>query len=158
MKKITIAAPGPLKHKFIAEGLNYYQTLIKRFAILEVKLPKLKGSYADPEKRKREEEALIWKALEEIPTQRRFIVVLDERGKALKTEEFAKFLEDKLSLDKELIFVIGGPEGLSEALKHKADFVLSLSSLTLNHELALLVLAEALFRALSLMKGHPYHR
>jgi hypothetical protein len=53
MKKITIAAPGPLKHKFIAEGLNYYQTLIKRFAILEVKLPKLKGSYADPEKRKK---------------------------------------------------------------------------------------------------------
>jgi hypothetical protein len=58
MKKITIVAPGPLKHKFIAEGLNYYQTLIKRFAILEVKLPKLKGSYADPEKRRREEEAL----------------------------------------------------------------------------------------------------
>ena len=158
MKRLTILAPGPLKHKFIAEGLSYYQTLIKRFATLNIKLPKFKNSYADPEKRKREEEALIWRALEEFPAHKRFVVVLDERGKNLKTEEFAKLIEDKLSLDKELIFVVGGPEGLSEGLKNKGDFILSLSTFTLNHELTLLVLAEALYRALSLIKGHPYHR
>jgi len=158
MKKLTILAPGPLKHKFVADGLLHYQRLIQKFATLEVKLPRLKGNFSDPDSRKKEEEKLLWREIEKLPRQKRFLIVLDEKGICLKIYDFAKFLEDRFAIDKELVFVVGGPEGISESLKEKADCMMSLSHFTLNHELALLVLAEALFRALSLIKGHPYHR
>jgi 23S rRNA (pseudouridine1915-N3)-methyltransferase len=80
------------------------------------------------------------------------IVALDERGKDLTTEQFAQLLET------ETVFVIGGPDGLAPAVKKAAALLLRLSSLTLPHALAQVVLLEQIYRAATLRTGHPYHR
>nr|WP_279231902.1 23S rRNA (pseudouridine(1915)-N(3))-methyltransferase RlmH [Thermus hydrothermalis] len=83
-------------------------------------------------------------------------VVLDEKGKLLTTEGFLRLLEGWEG--ERVAFLLGGAEGHSEAVRKAGDFVLSLSPLTLQHELALLVLMEQLYRVLTLRAGHPYHR
>lgn len=80
------------------------------------------------------------------------VVALDERGKDLTTAEFAKLLAT------ETTFVIGGPDGLDEKVKKDAWLVLRLSSLTLPHALAQVVLLEQIYRAATFLTGHPYHR
>lgn len=88
-------------------------------------------------------------------------IVLDERGEALDTQTLAKRLgqwQDGHDGYGDIAFLIGGPDGLDPALKQAAHEALRLSSLTLPHGLARVVLAEALYRAHSLRSGHPYHR
>ena len=80
------------------------------------------------------------------------LVALDERGKDMTTKQFAGLL------GRESTFVIGGPDGLDEALKKEAALLLRLSSLTLPHALAHVVLLEQIYRAATLLSGHPYHR
>ena len=80
------------------------------------------------------------------------IVALDERGEDLATGQFAKLLQ------RETAFVIGGPDGLDESVKNGANLLLRLSSLTLPHALAQVVLLEQIYRAATLLTGHPYHR
>jgi len=80
------------------------------------------------------------------------IVALDERGKDMTTEQFATLLNS------ETTFVIGGPDGLEQSVKKGAALLLRLSSLTLPHALAQVVLMEQIYRAATLLTGHPYHR
>ncbi len=80
------------------------------------------------------------------------VVALDERGRDLSTVEFAKLLR------RETAFVIGGADGLPQEFKQGADALVRLSSLTLPHALAQVVLLEQIYRAASLLAGHPYHR
>ncbi len=86
------------------------------------------------------------------------VVLLDERGRQLDSKGVAAKLSDWQSDGRDLCFVIGGPDGLSEACKQRADFSWSLSKLTLPHGLARVLFAEQLYRAWSLQTGHPYHR
>ena len=88
---------------------------------------------------------------EKIPSGAR-IVALDERGRDLTTREFAKLLAQPTA------FVIGGADGLDPAIKRKASVLLRLSALTLPHALAQVVLCEQIYRAATLLTGHPYHR
>jgi len=86
------------------------------------------------------------------------IVLLDERGKQLTSKTLAARLSDWQSDGRDLCFVIGGPDGVSERCRQRADFIWSLSDLTLPHGLARVLLAEQMYRAWSLASGHPYHR
>lgn len=92
-----------------------------------------------------------------LPRSRR-LIVLDERGEDVSTRGLTDRMRDWLAAGQDVAFVIGGPDGLDPALKAGADEQLRLSSLTLPHALARVVLAEALYRAASLLKNHPYHR
>lgn len=85
-------------------------------------------------------------------------IALDERGEAPDTQVLAQNLTHWQSKGDDVAFLIGGPDGLDPALKQGAHESLRLSSLTLPHGLARVVLAEALYRAHSLRSGHPYHR
>ena len=88
-----------------------------------------------------------------------FLVILDEKGQSLTSPELAKWLEDKkMRSIKSLAFLVGPGEGLSDAIKKRAQFVLSLSKMTLQHELALVVLLEQIYRACTILKGEPYHK
>jgi 23S rRNA (pseudouridine1915-N3)-methyltransferase len=80
------------------------------------------------------------------------IVALDEHGREMTTPQFATLLQT------ETTFVIGGPDGLEENVKKDAALLLRLSSLTLPHALAQVVLLEQIYRAATLLSGHPYHR
>jgi 23S rRNA (pseudouridine1915-N3)-methyltransferase len=86
------------------------------------------------------------------------IVLLDSCGKELSSEEFANFIQEHQNRNPQpLLFAIGGANGFSPALRRSAYFVLSLGKMTLAHELARVVLLEQLYRAFTILKGHPYH-
>jgi 23S rRNA (pseudouridine1915-N3)-methyltransferase len=85
-------------------------------------------------------------------------VVLDERGTRLGTAQLAERLAFWLGDGRDVALLIGGPDGLAESVKARADETLRLSDLTLPHALARVLLAEALYRAWTLHAGHPYHR
>jgi 23S rRNA (pseudouridine1915-N3)-methyltransferase len=86
------------------------------------------------------------------------LVLLDERGRQLDSKGLAASLADWQADGRDVCFVIGGPDGVPEACRQRADFTWSLSKLTLPHGLARVLLAEQLYRAHSLQTGHPYHR
>ncbi|HSS46697.1 MAG TPA: 23S rRNA (pseudouridine(1915)-N(3))-methyltransferase RlmH [Burkholderiales bacterium] len=85
-------------------------------------------------------------------------VVLDEGGRALSTAQLAQNLAAWMQAGRDVAFVIGGADGLHEYIKNNADNRLSISAMTLPHALVRVVLAEQLYRAVSLMNNHPYHR
>ncbi|MCP4300341.1 MAG: 23S rRNA (pseudouridine(1915)-N(3))-methyltransferase RlmH [Gammaproteobacteria bacterium] len=86
------------------------------------------------------------------------VVLLDERGKQLTSKLFAARLAGWQNDSRDLCFIIGGPDGVSETCRQRADFTWSLSQLTLPHGMARVLFAEQLYRAWSLQTGHPYHR
>ena len=90
--------------------------------------------------------------VKKLPALKGRVVALDERGKDMTTAQFAALLRS------EATFVIGGPDGLDESVKNDAALVLRLSSFTLPHALAQVVLLEQIYRAATMLTGHPYHR
>ena len=85
-------------------------------------------------------------------------VALDERGQSDDTERFAHRLDGWLQDGRDIAFLIGGADGLEPGLKRSAHLMLSLSAMTLPHQLVRVLLAEQLFRAVSILNNHPYHR
>jgi 23S rRNA (pseudouridine1915-N3)-methyltransferase len=87
-----------------------------------------------------------------------FKIMLDERGQGLSTLALADRMKTWLSGGRDVMFVIGGADGLDDSIKREADLLWSLTPLTLPHGLVRVLLAEQLYRAMSVIKGHPYHR
>lgn len=85
-------------------------------------------------------------------------IALDERGKVLTTVQFARQLETWMGEGRDVCFIIGGADGLDEGIRNGADLSMALSALTLPHALVRVVLAEQLYRAVTLIRNHPYHR
>ena len=118
-----------------------------------IEVPESRSSSSD--QRKREEAALIEKAQPEAS----LLVLLDERGKAFDSQTFADTLggwRDQGRRD--LMLVIGGADGLDPALQQRADLVLNLGKMTWPHQLVRILVAEQLYRAVTILSGHPYHR
>ncbi len=86
------------------------------------------------------------------------VVLMDERGSQLTSQTLATRLSDWQADGRDLCFVIGGPDGVADACRQRADIIWSLSKLTLPHGLARVLFAEQMYRAWSLQNGHPYHR
>lgn len=86
------------------------------------------------------------------------LIILDERGQEVTTTQLAQRMEIWLSSGRDISLVIGGADGLHASLKQKADWLWSLSKLTLPHAMVRVVLAEQLYRAWSVIQNHPYHR
>src|SRR5689334_253939 len=88
-----------------------------------------------------------------------FVVVLDERGREMDSFKLAKFIDQhRNSGTKQMAFVIGGPGGLSDAVRQRAGLVLALSRLTLTHELARVLLTEQVYRAFTIINDLPYQK
>lgn len=113
---------------------------------------RLKG--ADLARLKEQEGEALLAALK--PQER--VIALDVLGRTLSTEDMAATLRDWQVDGRPAALLIGGPEGLSRAVLERADEKWSLSRLTLPHPLVRIVIAEQIYRAWSLLKGHPYHR
>jgi 23S rRNA (pseudouridine1915-N3)-methyltransferase len=86
------------------------------------------------------------------------ICILDEKGKSFKTCAFANFIKKHVVYKKDLCFVIGGAYGLSHEIKQKAEIAIRLSDLTMQHDIALSVLLEQIYRSFTIIKGIPYHK
>ena len=116
-------------------------------------VPESKASNA--ETRKRDEAAALEKALPDGA----LLVLLDERGKSLDSEAFADTLgRFRNSGKRDLMVAVGGADGLDPALYVRADMVLNLGSMTWPHQLVRILIAEQLYRAVTILSGHPYHR
>jgi 23S rRNA (pseudouridine1915-N3)-methyltransferase len=87
-----------------------------------------------------------------------YVVALQVTGRALSSEQLAQFLEARAQDGRDVAFCIGGPDGLAPQVDERAQLRWSLSALTLPHALARVMVAEALYRAVSIVKRHPYHR
>ena len=87
-----------------------------------------------------------------------YTVVLDERGSSCTTQALAQRIENWLMAGQDVAFVIGGADGLAPGIRAAADWVWSLTLLTLPHGLVRVIVAEQLYRAVSILKNHPYHR
>ena len=85
-------------------------------------------------------------------------IFLDPAGKALDSDRFAELLSEAEMRGHDLVFVVGGHDGLPAALRERADLLVSLSAMTMPHELARAVLAEQIYRAFTILRGHPYPR
>ena len=141
---------------WVSEATTTYQKRMPRHLELVFReIPaagRLSGS--SPDKNKQKEGEQILKA---IPANA-FVVALDERGKQWSSTELAARLEGWQAEYSDVVFIIGGADGLSADVKQRADILWSLSALTLPHALVRVVLAEQLYRAWTLIQGHPYHR
>lgn len=154
--KLTIAAVGTRMPGWVDEGYAEYAKRMPRempLTLLEIK-PEPRSSGKPAAALMAAEAERLRAALP--PRCRR--VVLDERGVDLTTRALADRLANWAREGNDVAFVIGGPDGLDAAFKQEADESIRLSSLTLPHGLARVILAEAVYRAASLAKGHPYHR
>lgn len=88
-----------------------------------------------------------------------FIVALDETGRDLSSDEFARTIERKMHEGVvEMAFLVGGPDGHGDRVRQRADLALRLGKMTWPHRLARIMLAEQLFRSITVLSGHPYHR
>ncbi|MBR0557756.1 23S rRNA (pseudouridine(1915)-N(3))-methyltransferase RlmH [Ciceribacter sp. L1K23] len=118
-----------------------------------VELPESRASAADG--RKREEAALLEKAAPEGAV----LVALDERGKAWNSQELSTYIGNiRDQGQRDLVFVIGGADGLDPDLRQRAGLILNLGRLTWPHQLVRILIAEQLYRSVTILSGHPYHR
>jgi 23S rRNA (pseudouridine1915-N3)-methyltransferase len=149
--KYRILAIGKLKRGFLQEGCAHFLERLAPYAKTEV-LELKEGKGTAQQVVESESEALLKAASG-------YLIALDERGKAHSSASWAaRISELEVRAISEVSFLIGGANGHSEELKARANERWSLSSLTLPHELARLVLLEQLYRTESLRAGHPYHR
>jgi 23S rRNA (pseudouridine1915-N3)-methyltransferase len=158
--RLIIAAIGRLKDGPDRELADRYLKRLEqagralRFTPVDViELPEARGDNVDT--RKADEASRLIAKLAGVE----YVVAMDEHGRSLRSETFAELLAKKRDAGtSSLAFVIGGPDGHGPALLARADYKLTLSPMTLPHGLARIVLAEQLYRATTILSGHPYHR
>ena len=154
--KFTIITIGQKMPDWVQEGFSTYQERFAKpctLALQEIPLEKRTKS-SDIALLKLKEAEHIKKLLK--PSD--FVVALDEKARQFSTIELAKQIETWQHLGKNICFIIGGPDGLDKSMLETADLCWSLSPLTFPHPLVRVILAEQLYRAISVTKNHPYHR
>ena len=154
--QIHLIAIGTKMPSWVSQGvLEYSKRLPSECRLNLVEIPaSVRGKNADIKRAIRDEGKRMLKA---IPKRCR-VVALEVEGKSHSTESLAKTLRSWLEGGQDVAILIGGPEGLSEDCRARADSQWSLSKLTLPHPIVRIVTAEALYRAWSVVKNHPYHR
>jgi 23S rRNA (pseudouridine1915-N3)-methyltransferase len=152
--RIRIVAVGKDRSGLYAPAVEEYAKRIGRYARFElVEVPEARRHAGTPRARDEEGEALLARIGE-----RERVVALDERGDEETSLAFARRVERWLSRGQDVALVIGGSDGLAEAVRARAAETIALSRMTLAHRLARLVLAEQLYRALTILRGEPYHK
>ena len=143
--KLVVLAPGRLSSSWARLGCEEFASRIEKlsgFEMIEVK-----------DGRAPDECSRMLSKLKEVD----LLVACDERGKEMTSEELARFIQVRATGTGRLVFAVGGAYGLTEDFRERADLLLAFSRMTLPHELARLVLTEQLYRALTIMRGLPYH-
>lgn len=154
--KICLLTVGKTDIGWVREGLETYSSRLSHYVPFSVcEIPELKNTSALTRTQIKEREGeLILKAIK--PTDR--VILLDERGKEYSSVEFSEEIR-RLSLagGKDIVFVIGGAYGFSEAVYARSVGKISLSRMTFSHQMVRTIFAEQLYRAFTIIKGEPYH-
>lgn len=154
---ITIIQIGKTKHSFIEEAEEEYKKRLKPFLKVEIlTLKEASSNSVHEEDRARAKAKEGEQILRKIP-QRSFCVVLSENGKELDSRMFADLLKKQRDSSRDIVFVIGGPFGLSKEVLERADIVLSFSRFTFTHEMIRVLLLEQIYRGCMINAGRTYH-
>lgn len=154
--KIILLQTGKTTEKYIAEGVDDFSARIRKYSGFEIKtVPELKNTKNMPVAEQKMKEGRM---ILQLINSEDYVIALDERGKELSTNEFSNQLGKVFMLSKKrIVFIIGGVWGFSHEVYERADEKMSMSKLTFSHQLVRLLFAEQLYRALTVIKGDPYH-
>lgn len=154
--KMTLLTVGKTDKDWVRQGLDIYVSRLKHYVPFSVvEIPELKNVSAMTKAQIKEKEGeLILKNVR--PSDE--VVLMDERGRQYTSIELAKVLQDKMTYSgKDLVFVIGGAYGFSDAIYKRAESKISLSKMTFSHQMVRAIFAEQIYRAFTIMRGEPYH-
>ena len=156
MFKLRIIALGKFKEQAYLELEKEYLKRLRSYAKIEViELPEVPYRVHQDLNSIKEKEAE--KIIKQLP-ENGIVILLEEKGIARNSHDFAQFLQRTGGLGKELVFVIGSGIGLHESLKQYSNYSISLSPLTFPHNLARLILVEQIYRAGTILTGKEYHK
>lgn len=154
--KLHLIAVGTKMPSWVNEGFNDY---VKRFPsemkLVLKEIPPVKRNGVNSDSKAKEAEAKL--ILEALP-KKAYIIALDERGKQFTSMELSEKVGIWQSLGTDVVLIVGGPNGLTDEVRDKADELWSLSKLTLPHPLVRVFLAETIYRGWSIYANLPYHR
>lgn len=154
--EIILLAVGKTGIPYINAGLDDYLKRLRhyiRVSLMVVPDVRSKGRLSEELQKEAEGEKILG-----MLQPRDYVVLLDERGFEADSDGFALFLQKQMASGlKRLVFVVGGPYGFSQAVYQRADRKLSLSKMTLNHEMVRLFFVEQVYRAMTILRGEPYH-
>lgn len=147
---------GSTDRKYLKEGIDDYLKRVSFYLPFEMRIiPDIKNNRNLSPSQQKEKEG---KAILDLVSQGDLLILLDEQGNELSSTGFTKWIEKKMVTGtRQLTFVIGGPYGFSDAVYQRADSKISLSKMTFPHQLVRLIFAEQLYRAMTIIKGEPYH-
>ncbi len=154
--KITLLTVGKTDKDWVRQGMDIYVSRLKHYIPFSVvEIPELKNvSAMTREQIKVREGELILRNIK--PSDD--MILLDERGKEYTSTELAKVIQDKISYaGKDMVYVIGGAYGFSDAVYQRANSKISLSRMTFSHQMVRAIFVEQIYRAFTIMRGEPYH-
>ncbi|MDH3454343.1 MAG: 23S rRNA (pseudouridine(1915)-N(3))-methyltransferase RlmH [Desulfuromonadales bacterium] len=154
--RLNLLCVGRLTLNYLNDGCTEFAERLKRY--LPLSITEIKEHKTG---RKQDLQRIIateGQNLEQRIPAGTFVIALDQRGKALRSEQLADLMSDHMVRSiPEWTLLIGGPYGLSDSLRKRADLVLSLSPMTLTHQMARLLLLEQLYRCCTIIRNEPYH-
>lgn len=149
---IKIICVGKIKEKFFKEAILEYQKRLTKYSKLEIiELPDFS---LKPEQNKEKEGELILKNIKE----KDYVITMEIMGKKLDSIELANFLNKAQIENSNIVFVIGGSNGLSDEVKNRSNYALSFSNLTFPHQLFRVILLEQIYRAFKIINNESYHK
>jgi 23S rRNA (pseudouridine1915-N3)-methyltransferase len=154
--KCRVIAAGTRLPDWVNSGFREYQKRLRTPLVLELhEIPVATRRAGDNSQR-----AILREGADMLAALGKddYVVALEIAAKSMSTEQLSKWLAERMRDGRSLALLIGGPDGLSQPCRERADQSWSLSPLTLPHALVRVVVAEQLYRAMSLLAGHPYHR
>ena len=151
MKSVDIIAVGRLKKGALFDLFDHYQKQLK----WSLRLHEVESKQKNATAVQQDEHEKLFTLID----SQAFVVVMDERGKSLKSLDFAARIKDLQNNGiNHIQFVMGGADGLTDAMRQRADLLLSFGAQTWPHMLARIMLIEQIYRAQQILAGHPYHR
>ena len=154
--KIVLAVVGKLAGGYLSKGIEEYTSRLKHYVPFEIQyISDAKNTKNLTEAQQKDAEGRnILAALDKSD----HVVLLDEHGKQFTSMEFSRYIEKKMStVQRRLVFVVGGPYGFSPEVYARASEKISLSTMTFSHEMIRLIFTEQLYRAMTILRGEPYH-
>lgn len=154
--RITLVIVGKTDKQYLIDAFDDYCKRISRYIKFDVRVvPEIRNTKSMPIEVQMQKEATATIAA---IADAQEVVLLDERGAQYTSVEFAAALEKRMVQGhRHLVFVIGGPYGFAPEVRAKSNSSMSLSGLTFSHQLVRVIFAEQLYRALTIIKGEPYH-
>lgn len=153
--KVTLLVVGKTTDQRLQTLIDDYQQRLKHYIPFEiVVIPDLRNAKALTQAQIKEQEGL--EILRRI-TPAMEVILLDEHGREYRSIEYAQWIQKKMSAGRDITFIVGGPYGFSTAVYERADGKISLSKMTFSHQMIRLFFTEQIYRAMTILRGEPYH-